>query len=99
MAHWAFERYEYKSTDVDKKTGAVTTDKGKGINVGWPSTDGAPPHRRRLVPMAELHVFVSGDVPSGYRTRAAVVATAAGSDQTNIAVVQRGVYICGARVR
>ena len=29
IGDWAFERYEYKSTDVDKKTGAVTTDKGK----------------------------------------------------------------------
>lgn len=28
---WAFERYTYKSTDTDKKTGAVTTETGKGI--------------------------------------------------------------------
>lgn len=30
---WAFERYTYKSTDTDKKTGAVTHDTGKGINI------------------------------------------------------------------
>jgi ketosteroid isomerase-like protein len=30
--HWAFERYRYKSTDTDKKTGAIVTDTGKGIN-------------------------------------------------------------------
>jgi len=40
IGDWAFERYEYKSTDVDKKTGAVTTDKGKGINIFRRSTDG-----------------------------------------------------------
>src|SRR5450755_3482508 len=40
MGGWAFESYEYKSTDVDKKTGAVTTDKGKGINIFRRGTDG-----------------------------------------------------------
>src|SRR2546423_1379135 len=33
IGDWAFERYEYESTDVNKKTGAVTTNKGKGINI------------------------------------------------------------------
>jgi len=37
---WAFERYGYKSTDVDKKTGAVTTDRGKGINIFRREADG-----------------------------------------------------------
>ena len=37
---WAFERYTYKSTDTDKKTGAVTTDVGKGINIFRRGTDG-----------------------------------------------------------
>jgi ketosteroid isomerase-like protein len=36
----AVERYTYKSTDTDKKTGAVTTDIGKGINVFRRGTDG-----------------------------------------------------------
>jgi ketosteroid isomerase-like protein len=40
IGDWAYERYEYKSTDVDKKTGAVTTDKGKGINIFRRGTDG-----------------------------------------------------------
>lgn len=40
VGDWAFERYTYKSTDVDKKTGAVTTDKGKGINIFRRGTDG-----------------------------------------------------------
>lgn len=54
---WAFERYTYVSTDTDRKTGAVTTDRGKGINIfhhdpdgrwrvaidGW-SSDLAPAH-------------------------------------------------------
>jgi ketosteroid isomerase-like protein len=40
IGDWAFERYEFKSTDVDKKTGAVTTDKGKGINIFRRGTDG-----------------------------------------------------------
>jgi ketosteroid isomerase-like protein len=48
---WAFERYVYKSTDVDKKTGAVTTDKARVStfsdgaptgNGGSLSMDGAP---------------------------------------------------------
>jgi hypothetical protein len=30
---WAFERYTYKSRDTDRKTGAVSTDAGKGINI------------------------------------------------------------------
>ena len=37
---WAFERYTYKSTDTDKKTGAVTSDVGKGINVFRRGPDG-----------------------------------------------------------
>lgn len=37
---WAFERYTYKSTDTDRKTGAVTTDIGKGINVFRRGEDG-----------------------------------------------------------
>lgn len=37
---WAFERYTYKSTDTDRKTGAVTTDIGKGINVFRRGSDG-----------------------------------------------------------
>jgi ketosteroid isomerase-like protein len=37
---WAFERYTYKSTDTDRKTGAVTTDVGKGINVFRRGSDG-----------------------------------------------------------
>ncbi len=37
---WAFERYTYKSTDTDKKTGEVITDVGKGINVYRRGTDG-----------------------------------------------------------
>lgn len=36
----AFERYTYRSTDTDKKTGAVTTDVGKGINVFRRGPDG-----------------------------------------------------------
>lgn len=37
---WAFERYTYKSTDTDRKTGVVTTDVGKGINVFHHDADG-----------------------------------------------------------
>lgn len=37
---WAFERYTYKSIDTDRKTGAVTTDFGKGINVFRRGKDG-----------------------------------------------------------
>jgi ketosteroid isomerase-like protein len=37
---WAFERYSYKSKDVDKKTGAVTVDRGKGINIFRRGADG-----------------------------------------------------------
>jgi len=40
IGDWAFERYEYQSTDVNKKTGAVTTDKGKGINIFRRRADG-----------------------------------------------------------
>jgi ketosteroid isomerase-like protein len=40
IGDWAFERYEYKSSDIDKKTGAVTTDKGKGVNIFRRGTDG-----------------------------------------------------------
>ncbi|MGH7024781.1 MAG: YybH family protein [Caulobacteraceae bacterium] len=37
---WAFERYTYVSTDTDRKTGAVTTDNGKGINIFHHDADG-----------------------------------------------------------
>lgn len=37
---WAFERYTYVSSDTDKKTGAVTADIGKGINVYRRGPDG-----------------------------------------------------------
>ncbi|MBV8405876.1 MAG: nuclear transport factor 2 family protein [Gammaproteobacteria bacterium] len=37
---WAFERYLYKSRDTDKKTGAVSTDHGKGINIYRRGSDG-----------------------------------------------------------
>lgn len=37
---WAFERYTYVSTDTDRKSGAVTTDRGKGINIFHHDADG-----------------------------------------------------------
>lgn len=37
---WAFERYTYKATDTDRKTGAVTIDLGKGINIFHHDADG-----------------------------------------------------------
>ncbi len=37
---WAFERYTYKATDTDKKTGTATIDIGKGINVFRRGADG-----------------------------------------------------------
>ena len=37
---WAFERYTYKSTDTDRKTGEVATDVGKGINIFRRGADG-----------------------------------------------------------
>jgi ketosteroid isomerase-like protein len=37
---WAFERYTYKSTDRDRKTGEVITDVGKGINIFHKGADG-----------------------------------------------------------
>jgi ketosteroid isomerase-like protein len=37
---WAFERYTYASTDTDRKTGAVTHDKGKGITIYRRGRDG-----------------------------------------------------------
>jgi ketosteroid isomerase-like protein len=40
IGDWAFERNEYRSTDVEKKTGAVTTYKGKGLNIFRRATDG-----------------------------------------------------------
>ena len=40
IGDWAFERYSYKSKDVDKKTGAVATDQGKGINIFRRGPDG-----------------------------------------------------------
>ena len=36
----AYERYTYRSKDVDRKTGAITTDQGKGINVYRRGPDG-----------------------------------------------------------
>ena len=36
----AFERYTYKSADTDRKTGQVTNDTGKGINVFRKGQDG-----------------------------------------------------------
>jgi ketosteroid isomerase-like protein len=40
IGDWAFERYAYKSRDIEKKTGAVTTDRGKGINIFRRGKDG-----------------------------------------------------------
>ena len=40
IGDWAFERYTYKSKDVEKKTRAVTTDTGKGINIFRRGADG-----------------------------------------------------------
>lgn len=37
---WAFERYTYKAIDTDRKTGAVLTDVGKGINIFRKGADG-----------------------------------------------------------
>lgn len=37
---WAFERYTYKVIDTDRKTGAVSTDVGKGINIFHKEADG-----------------------------------------------------------
>jgi ketosteroid isomerase-like protein len=37
---WAYERYTYKSTDTDRRTGAVRTDSGKGVNVFRRGKDG-----------------------------------------------------------
>ncbi|MBU6252692.1 MAG: nuclear transport factor 2 family protein [Alphaproteobacteria bacterium] len=37
---WAFERYVYKATETDRKTGAVITDVGKGINIFRRGADG-----------------------------------------------------------
>lgn len=37
---WAFERYAYKSTDTDRKTGLVSTDTGKGVNIFRRGNDG-----------------------------------------------------------
>jgi ketosteroid isomerase-like protein len=37
---WAFERYHYESADTDRKTGTVTRDTGKGINVFRRCSDG-----------------------------------------------------------
>lgn len=36
----AFERYRYTATNTDKKTGLVTTDTGKGINIFRREPDG-----------------------------------------------------------
>jgi ketosteroid isomerase-like protein len=35
----AFERYTYKSSDTDRKSGAVSTDEGKGVNIFCRGTD------------------------------------------------------------
>jgi ketosteroid isomerase-like protein len=37
---WAFERYTYQSKDVDRKSGRVTSDRGKGINIFRRGKDG-----------------------------------------------------------
>jgi ketosteroid isomerase-like protein len=37
---WAFERYAYRVTNTDKKTKAVSTDEGKGVNVFHHDADG-----------------------------------------------------------
>jgi ketosteroid isomerase-like protein len=37
---WAFERYTYKATDTDKKTGTATIYIGKGINIFRRGADG-----------------------------------------------------------
>ncbi|HWF00735.1 MAG TPA: nuclear transport factor 2 family protein [Caulobacteraceae bacterium] len=37
---WAFERYAYKSTETDRKTGVVATDVGKGVNIFHRGADG-----------------------------------------------------------
>jgi ketosteroid isomerase-like protein len=37
---WAFERYAYKATNTDRKTGEVTHDTGKGINIYHHDADG-----------------------------------------------------------
>jgi uncharacterized protein (TIGR02246 family) len=37
---WAFSRYTYKSTTKNKKTGAVTTDDGKGVFIFHREKDG-----------------------------------------------------------
>jgi len=40
IGDWAFERYTYKAKDVEKKTGMVTTDRGKGVNIFRRGKDG-----------------------------------------------------------
>jgi hypothetical protein len=40
---WAFERHACRSTDTDRKTGAVSTDIGKGINIHHHDADGQTP--------------------------------------------------------
>ena len=37
---WAFERYTYKVTNTDRKTGAISTDQGKGVNIFHHEPDG-----------------------------------------------------------
>ena len=37
---WAFEHYAYKVTNTDKKTGAVSADDGKGVNIFHHDADG-----------------------------------------------------------
>ena len=66
---WAFERYTYKSKDVDKKTGAVTTDQGKGINAFRRGTDGKwrVGHRRMEFRYSdrEMTVYLAGAAWAG----------------------------------
>jgi ketosteroid isomerase-like protein len=40
IGNWAFERYTYRAKDVENKTGAITTDQGKGINIFRRGADG-----------------------------------------------------------
>jgi ketosteroid isomerase-like protein len=40
IGDWAFDCYTYKSKDVEKKTSAVSTDQGKGVNIFRRGADG-----------------------------------------------------------
>ncbi len=37
---WAFERYTYKVSNTDKKSGVTSTDEGKGVNIFHHDKDG-----------------------------------------------------------